>query len=105
MGAISLRLPEPLERRLEEEARLCGQPRSRVMREALEEVLARRQRLRFEAELIAAARALAADAEARRESLAVAEEFLAAEEEALRRAEGSGPSVADDAGAERRWWH
>lgn len=99
MGAISLRLPEPLERRLLEEARLCGQPRSELLREALEELLARRQRQRFEAELVAAARALACDAGARSESLAVSAEFLEAEQEALGRAEGGASSGASDAGA------
>jgi len=83
MGAISLRLPHELEGKLAEEASLSGQPRSQLIREALEALLALRQRQRDEAALAAAARALAADAEACREAQLVAEEFLAAENEAL----------------------
>ena len=40
MAAFSLRLPHELGRRLGEEARHCGQPRSELIREALEEVKA-----------------------------------------------------------------
>ena len=83
MGAISLRLPHELEGRLAEEASLSGQPRSQLIREALEALLALRQRQRDEASLAAAALALAADADACREAQLVAEEFLAAENEAL----------------------
>jgi predicted DNA-binding protein len=37
MAAFSLRLPHELERRLGEEARHCGQPRSELIREAMTE--------------------------------------------------------------------
>lgn len=83
IGAISLRLPHELEGRLAEESSLSGQPRSQLIREALEAFLALRQRQRDEAALAAAALALAADADACREAQLVAEEFLAAENEAL----------------------
>lgn len=83
MGAISLRLPEELEGKLAEEASLSGQPRSQLIRDALEALLSLRQRQRDEAALAAAAIALAADADACREAQLVAEEFLAAENEAL----------------------
>ena len=66
MGAISLRLPDELEGKLAQEASLSGQPRSQLIREALEALLA-----------------LAADADACREAQLVAEEFLAVENEAL----------------------
>jgi len=83
MGAISLRLPHELETKLAEEASLSGQPRSQLIREALEVLLAIRQRQRDQAALAAAAMALASDPDARREAQLVAEEFLAAENEAL----------------------
>jgi len=65
MAAFSLLLPGDLERRLGEEARHCGQPRSELIREALEELLRRREQERFMAGLVAAAEALASDASAR----------------------------------------
>jgi predicted transcriptional regulator len=61
MAAFSLRLPHELERRLGEEARHCGQPRSELIREALEELLRRREQERFMAGLVAAAEALASE--------------------------------------------
>jgi len=83
MGAISLRLPHELEDKLAEEVSLSGQPRSQLIREALEVLLALRERQRNEAALAAAAAALACDNDARQEALVVAEEFLAVENEAL----------------------
>jgi len=87
MPAFSLRLTGDLERRLGEEARHCRQPRSELIREALEELLRRREQERFVARLIAAAEALASDASARKESLDLDAEFLIAENEALAAAE------------------
>ena len=103
MGALSLRLPEDLERQLSSEAQLSGQPRSQLIREALEALLKQRQRQRTEAALVAAAQALALDPSARAEALAIAADFLAAEQEALQGAEaaadpeGEGPEEAP-------WW-
>lgn len=76
MSAISLRLPEEIETRLAEEARLEGRPRSEVVREAIVEYITRRERERFMEEMVAAARALAADAESRREMLEIAEDTV-----------------------------
>jgi len=90
MAAFSLRLPEGLERRLGEEARHCGQSRSELIREALEELLRRREQERFMAGLVAAAEVLASDASARAESLDLAADFLPADSEALALAEGGG---------------
>jgi predicted transcriptional regulator len=83
MPAFSLRLPHDLERRLGEGARHCGQPRSELIRKALEELLRRREQERFLAGLVTAAEALASDASARAESLDVAADFLPADCEAL----------------------
>ena len=46
MGALSLRLPDDLERKLSQEASLSGQPRSQLIREALEALLLHRERAR-----------------------------------------------------------
>lgn len=99
MAAISLRLPSNLDHRLGEEARLCGQSRSELIRDALEQLLRRRQQERFMAGLVAAATALASDASARAECLEVAAEFLAADNAAM---------AAHDAAAmepdPQHWW-
>ncbi|MBM5797805.1 MAG: ribbon-helix-helix protein, CopG family [Cyanobacteria bacterium K_Offshore_0m_m2_072] len=87
-AAFSLRLPQELERRLGEEARHCGRPRSELIREALEQLLRSREQERLMARLVAAAEALASDPSTRAESLAVAADFLNADNEALALAEG-----------------
>jgi metal-responsive CopG/Arc/MetJ family transcriptional regulator len=49
MSAICLRLPDHLEQKLNEEARLSGQSRSQLMREALETLLSQRREERAQA--------------------------------------------------------
>ena len=104
MAAFSLRLPESLERRLGEEARYCGQPRSELIREALEELLRRREQERFMAGLVAAAEALASDAAARAESLVVAADFLPADSEALAAAEVAESQTQPVQPTPQQWW-
>jgi metal-responsive CopG/Arc/MetJ family transcriptional regulator len=82
MPALSLRLPEELEQRLDEEARQEGVPRSEVARAAISDYLARRERERFMAELVAEARSAYANDQIRDEALAIAENFLLLDEEA-----------------------
>ena len=103
MGALSLRLPEDLDRQLSHEAELCGQPRSQLIREALEALLLQRQRQRLEAALVAAAKALATNPAARAEALAVAADFLAAEDEALQDAV-AGEATDDEVSQNVPWW-
>jgi len=103
MSALSIRLPADLERKLSHEVALSGQHRSQLIREALEAHLSRRERERAEAILVAAAKALAEDPTAREEALAVADDFLPAENEALARAEAG--EVASCAVPEvASWW-
>ena len=104
MAAFSLRLPHELERRLGEEARHCGQPRSELIREALEELLRRREQERFMAGLVAAAEALTSDASARAESLDVAAVFLSADSEALALAEEAASQDQPAQPAPQPWW-
>ena len=104
MAALSLRLPHELERRLGEEARHCGQPRSELIREALEELLRRREQERLVAGLVAAAEALASDASARAESLDVAADFLPADSEALALAEVSASQDQPAQPMPQQWW-
>lgn len=76
MAAISLRLPEEVETRLTEEARLEGRPRSELVREAITEYIARRERERFMAEMVTEARRASSDPEIRREAQEIAEDAV-----------------------------
>jgi len=104
MPALSLRLPEDLDQRLEIEARLEQQPRSEVVRIAIVDYLARRERERFMAELVAEARTAYADESIRREALEIAEEGMTTSNEALDIAEkGRSRRSMSDKSAEK-WW-
>lgn len=103
MAALSIRLSDDLEQKLSREASLSGQPRSQLIREALETLLATRQRQRSEAALTAAARALAQDPAASQEALAIAADFLPAENEALAPVEASEVE-ASEIGDKQNWW-
>ena len=96
MRTLSVRLPDPLDRKLDHEARDEGKSRSALAREAIAEFVARRERERFLATLVEEARELRDDPESRR----IGEEFLAAENEALEVAEGA----AEGHDADERWW-
>ena len=88
MPALSLRLPEELDHRLGDEARLEQLPRSEVVRIAIVDYLARRERDRFMAELVAEANTAYSDESISRTALEMAEEGMAASNEALEVAEG-----------------
>jgi len=100
MGAVSLRLPDKLEQQLKEEAQLSGQPRSQLMREALETLLSQRRQDRAQAALRLAAVALASDADASAEAQEMAADFLMAENEAL-----AGADAPANATSAEPWWH
>jgi predicted transcriptional regulator len=99
MTAISLRLPDEIENRLSNEARIEGRPRSEIARAAIVEYLERREKERFMADLVEEARRAYADPEIRREAIEIAEEGTAdvfdtvAEDE---RATGIDPN--------EKWW-
>jgi predicted transcriptional regulator len=104
MGTLSIRLPDALDRQLQEEARLAEKTRSELVRDLVAEYLVRRERERFMAELAAAARALANDPEAVAESLEIAEDFLPLDNEALDLAEGRRPGEPWPEETEGKWW-
>ena len=91
MAGFSLRLPDDLESRLDEEARREGLARSEVARTAIAEFLERRERARYMAAFVAEARAAYADPKIRKEALALAEEAVPLDNEGLRVAERRGP--------------
>jgi metal-responsive CopG/Arc/MetJ family transcriptional regulator len=101
MSAVSLRLPGHLEQQLSEEARLSGQPRSQLLREALETLLSQRREERAQAALRLAAEALASDADACAEAQELAADFLMAENEALAGAEAPATSTSTST---EPWW-
>ena len=101
MAGFSLRLPEDLESRLDEEARREGLARSEVARTAIAEFLERRERVRYMAAFVAEARAAYATPTIRKEALALAEEAVPFDNEGLRVAERRGPYSGGSAASRR----
>lgn len=75
MAAISIRLPDELDTQLAREAAREHKPRAEIARDAIADYLARKERERFMAEIVAAASALAADPNAAAESREIASDF------------------------------
>ncbi|MBS3965363.1 MAG: ribbon-helix-helix protein, CopG family [Methylomonas sp.] len=101
MPAISLRLSDDVEANLKAEAQLEGKSQSEIARLAITEYLARRERERFMAEMVAAGRAMANDPQAKAEALAIAEDFAAADD-ALDRLIAEERAVGID--PNEKWW-
>jgi predicted transcriptional regulator len=93
MTGFSLRLPEDLEVRLNREAREEGLPRSEIARAAIAEFLDRREKERFIAAFVKEARAAYSIDELRQEALAIGEEALPLDNEALALAETVPPAT------------
>lgn len=105
MAAFSLRLPEELEARLDEEARREGVARSEVARAAIADFLAQKERQRTIAAFVAEARSAYSDPKYRKEALALAEEAVPLDNEGLRVAESRGrytPGTASSARGRKR---
>lgn len=100
MGTLTLRLPEKLDKRLNQLARLEETSRSELARAALENFLCEMERKKLLTDMVEAARFLATDPNARAESLAIAEEFAVADSEALDIAEGRMPGDPEP----ETWW-
>jgi predicted DNA-binding protein len=84
MSLVSIRLPEDVETRLAREAERARRPKSEIAREAIVDYLERLERDRFLSEIARAARSRGDE-----EVLAVAEEALPLDNEALAAAEAS----------------
>lgn len=65
MSNISIRLPDDLEARLDQEARLAGKKRSELAREAITSYLRRLERVRLVGDMVQEARALYSDGDGR----------------------------------------
>jgi predicted transcriptional regulator len=99
MATLNMRLDDELERRLAREASLENQTRSELARAAIAEYLEQRERRRFQAQILRAARA-----RGDREAIATAEEALYTDNEALDIPEqpAAEPKAAYDARKPRR---
>jgi metal-responsive CopG/Arc/MetJ family transcriptional regulator len=104
MPALSLRLPEDLDQRLETEARIEQQPRSEVVRIAIVDYLTRRERERFMAELVAEARTAYADVSIRHDAMEMAEEGMTTSNEAMDIIEKDTSSLLLSANQTEKWW-
>ena len=98
MANISLRLPDALARKLDEEVRLERRGRSEIVREALDRYLAEKERERFMADMVREARAVYGDPRNAAAAREMSEEFLPAENVDLERTDGA-PDVKPD-----KWW-
>jgi len=104
MSTLTLRLPDELDARLNRLAALEDKSRSELARTALDSFLREMERTRFMDEMVAAALVLATNPEARAESIAIAEEFLPLENEALDIAEGRKPGEPWPEELGEIWW-
>lgn len=100
MATLNIRLPDSLDQQLTALAAQTHQNRSDLARTALEKYLREQAQERMMAEMEAAFRILATHPEARAESIAIAEEFLPLDNEALDLAEGRQPSDPQP----EQWW-
>lgn len=100
MATLNIRLPDSLDRQLSALAAQTHQNRSDLARTALEKYLRDKEHERLMDEMVAAARFLATNPEARAESIAIAEEFLPLENEVLDIAEGRKPGEPEP----EQWW-
>lgn len=100
MGTLNLRLPDSLDRQLTALAAQTHQNRSALARIALEKFLREQEQKQFMDAMVDAAKFLATDPEARAESMAIAEDFAFADNEALDLAEGRKPGDPEP----EQWW-
>ena len=99
MTAISLRLPEDLEANLKAEAQLEGKSQSEIARLAITEYLARREKERFMAEMVAEMRTAYTNQDIRREALEIADDLADDGLDAIIGAERAAGIDPDE-----KWW-
>ncbi len=88
MSTLSIRLSERLDEHLTAESRLAAQPKSLIVRNALEQFLDNRRHERFLAQLTRAATVIDSD-----ETATLVEEALPFDNEALELTEGGVPAI------------
>ena len=92
MSTLSLRIPDDLDKQLEEEASRENKSRSELVRDAVADYLARKEKERFLGDFVAEARAGYANADIRQDAQAIADDFLPVENETL------------DPPTDEKWW-
>lgn len=99
MSTLSIRFPDDLERKLEEEARHARKGRSELVREAVREYVQRREQERFMQDMVAEMQEWLGHRGARQESRDLADTLPDDDLDAVIRSE-------TDAGADpdKRWW-
>lgn len=99
MTTLSIRFPEELERKLDEEARLAHKGRSELVREAVQEYVQRREKERFMQGMVEEMREWQGDDAAREESRELSDAMPDDDMKALIRTE-------QDAGVDpgQQWW-
>ncbi|MBI4756026.1 MAG: ribbon-helix-helix protein, CopG family [Betaproteobacteria bacterium] len=99
MSALSLRLPDDIDLRLEQEAVVEGRSRSEVARAAIVEYLERREKERFMAEMVEEARRAYSNPAIRREAREIADDVVD---------DGLDAIIADERTAgidpDEKWW-
>ena len=104
MAVIHVQLPDNLEQKLDLEARLTGRSRSDVVRDAIAQWVARRDRERFIAEYVAEATAGYSNPILRREAIRIAGELDSAESESRDLAGGWDLGEQSPADSGEKWW-
>lgn len=99
MSAISIRLPDDIERQLDEEAARSHRSRSEVAREAIADYIVRMEKKRFMAEMAEEMRNAYARPDARRAAIKASEDSMDDGLDAIIKAErAAGINPAD------KWW-
>lgn len=98
-STLSIRFPEDLERKLDEEARLAHKGRSELVREAVQEYVLRREKERFIQDIVQEMREWQGDAGARQGSGKLSDEMPDDDLDALIRTERDAGVDPDE-----RWW-
>lgn len=104
MATLTLRLPDDLDRQLTVLAEQTHKNRSELARTALEKFVRDQEREQLLAGMAEAFRFLATNPDARAHSLAIAEEFLPLDIEALDISEGRKPGESLPPESEEQWW-
>ena len=104
MATLTLRLPDDLDRQLTVLAEQTHQNRSELARTALEKFIRDQEREKLLDGMVEAFRFLATNSDARAHSLAIAEEFLPLDIEALDISEGRKPDESSPPESEEQWW-
>lgn len=92
MTTVSLRIPDALDKQLEEEASRENKSRSELVRDAVTDYLGRKEKERFMKGFVAEARAGYTNADISQDAQAIADDFLPVENEAL------------DDSTDEKWW-